>query len=229
MARTLCVGLVFLFNLSIAHPQEETARNTKSLSTQQLVDCLTTKLPCKVVRAEVEGELVRRKAIDLLTQTYRQTHDPTARGAITETLYDIDEPRVEEFMRSIQFDSKDDWYPKNYLAERGDRTALAFLGQVCQYPIPPYIWAKSLEQFGKYGYRPAIPCLIWWVSAGSSHAADAAYESLQQLYPHSPKNLDSPEAVRMYFQKRYDEERTLVPGKPDGTAAPSTPDPKSPR
>ena len=101
---------------------------------------------------------------------------------------------------------KQDWLAWQYLAERGDRKALAMLNQNCgKYGASSDVWTDTLVLFGKYRYRPAIPCLIRWVNVMNLTPADAAYASLRILFPGSP-DLKSPEDAETYFTKRASQE-----------------------
>jgi hypothetical protein len=188
---------------TITAVDKELKRRIRRMSTEELTKCLLASDNCQFDFNFIKNELVARKPVALLIQTYRDSQDSTARESISETLYNISDPRITIFMRQVLTDDDDDWYPKNYLAKRGDEQAMEILAKKRSYPMPSYQWAESLEIFGKYSFRPAIPCLMGWADAASLNAADAAIGSLRKLCPGSPKDFSSPEAAQAYFKKRY--------------------------
>jgi hypothetical protein len=209
--------------LSSRDVKKEIGRRIQALSTPDLIDLLTYKRPFEYDDYHIQGELVRRKPIDPLIQAYRKNSNNdldglASREKVSEVLYRIHGRRVETFMRSILTDIEEDWYPKNYLARLGDRQAMAELSRRCGYSIASYIWADSLEQFGKFRYRPAIPCLVKWVWS-PSNPADSAYKSLLRLYPDAPRDL-SPEAAHEYFGKRYAQEKASQSKAPSSNPEP---------
>lgn len=184
---------------------DEQTKLAHSMTNEELLKCLDGS--CTIDAIVAVNELADRKPVAFLIKAYRLKSEAGSKGLIVQALSQIPgDDTVASFMRSILDEDKDDWYRWNYVAELGDRRALARLAKKCSYPIPSYVWAKTLDQFGKYKYRPAIPCLIQWVDAASLNAAGSAYASLQQLYPDAPKDLPTPEDARVYFEKQYRQE-----------------------
>jgi HEAT repeat protein len=155
--------------------------------------------------------LLERRQTEFLVNAYRQSSNESVRGYLaTRGLYQIDEPSVLELFRSRLSEKEDEeaCYITIYVAETGDTKALEILNRhYFQYPVSSWQWADTVELFGKFGYRPAIPNLVDSLNAASLNLACAACASLKQLYLDAPRELSGPTSAREYFSKRAGEER----------------------
>lgn len=200
--------LLLLVSLFVVPAASQTrSQQIKTLSSRELLACLKVNPNCSVESYDALDELTRRRQVSFLIRAYRNSKDDHQQELIVEALFHIRDPRVSRFMREVgsEWMDEQDWLAWQYLAERGDRKALAMLNQNCgKYILPSYVWADTLVLFGKYRYRPAIPCLLKYLSS-VSNPADAADQSLRLLFPGSPK-LNSQEEAQAYFEKRAQEE-----------------------
>lgn len=151
-------------------------------------------------------ELLRRREIPWLTSLFDR--DEPNQENIVMLLYHMGQKKYDErivrFMRAhLGKDlSRHDFYIALFLAERGDLPALETLSNNCyQYGMSSMDWANGLVQFGKYRYRPAIPCLVWCVNAVSLNAADAAIQSLELFFP---KTVEQRWTTLAELQDRYE-------------------------
>lgn len=159
---------------------------------------------------EVCAALLRRKEIPtLVSACERSTDAKVRRYLIKRVLYEIDDPRVvESFGRQLgEEEGEDDYFVANYLAKRGNRTALEVLNRhYFKYPVSSLQWAYTVGLFGKYAYRPAIPNLIDSLHAASLNLVEAAIDSLRIFYPDAPEKFAGLDEVQVYFQKRFEQE-----------------------
>lgn len=187
------------------------AQEVAKLSDVELISCLDSYSSCEVDRDAVEDRLIKERKIDSLVVAFdvppKGTPRKYLRDVIAPLLYSIskqgDDPRIDHFMREHLSRGRDrgDYYVARYLSKKGDLKALSILANNCyEYPISSLEWSFTLEEFGKQGYRPAIPCLIKVVDAVSLNAAGAAYDSLQIFYPDAPKHIPTPEEAARYVR-----------------------------
>ena len=154
-------------------------------------------------RAKIRDELSRRRPTRLLIGAYANG-DECQKRWIVQALYSIRAPReraVNDFMRSLVSAKTDEetWFALEYMAQQGDKKALAQLTQNCyRYEIPSFAWGDTLLFFGKYKYHPAVPCLIG--SIGSA-AGEQALQALRMLFPGSPARFRTDQEAREYFQR----------------------------
>ncbi len=175
---------------------------------------LVQRLRCEPVleyseKAKFRDELTRRRQVNFLIRTFKSSRDDCQREWIVAALYQIRRPkdrRINQFMRSIATtDTREQtWLALQYLAEEGDHNALGILNGNCyRYQVPSMAWGDTLVLFGKYKYRPAIPCLIRSIG---SVAGEQAIEGLRLLFPGYPSDFGSMEEAQAYFEKRASEE-----------------------
>jgi hypothetical protein len=177
---------------------------TKELTDQQLIDCLKGPKTCVLDSRYhnvylIKKELASRKHPDLIITAYNQADD-VDRYILIQTLWLIDDPVVESFMRSVAFkhprDGIDDGssvFELDYLAQSCDLDALARLNRDvfkkyavmgCSYlsgPVEP-AWADAVEGFGRYNYMPAAQNLVRSLNSRCL-SADKAEQSLKQIFP----------------------------------------------
>jgi hypothetical protein len=201
--------LLFLVSFVVVPAASQTrSQQIKTMSSRELLTCLEVNPNCGVESYDALDELTRRRQVSFLIRAFRNSKDGHQQELLVAALSHIRDPRVSRFMREIASEWMDeqDWLAWQYLAERGDRKALAMLNQNCgKYGISSDAWSDTLVLFGKYRFRPAIPCLISWVNAMNLTPADAAYKSLRILFPGSPE-LKSPEEAEVYFTNRAKKE-----------------------
>lgn len=106
-----CSGavLVVISLLVVMHSRAQTPPSEASkISTKRLLRCLNYVKGCPDDSYDTRNELIRRKPVTALIGIYRRTREVALKEAISETLYYIDDPRVEPFMRSILEDDHED-------------------------------------------------------------------------------------------------------------------------
>jgi hypothetical protein len=174
------------------------------LTDQQLIDCLRGPGSCALDARyysinDIKWVLAGRKHPDLIIAAYNKADD-VDRFALIETLWYIDDPAVETFMRSIAFENMhegvDDGssvFALDYLTKTCDLNALARLNrdvykkyQVmgCSYlsdSVEP-AWADSVEAFGRCNYVPAAQNLVHSLDS-QCLSANRAEKSLKQIFP----------------------------------------------
>jgi hypothetical protein len=90
----------------------------------------------------------------------------------------------------------------NYLAKKGDPAALKEL-DTGKYYYNCLQYAPSVELFGKWKYRPAIPYLVdTALNAACLNIVDAAEHSLQALYPDAPRDFKELSEMQRYYCDR---------------------------
>jgi hypothetical protein len=166
------------------------------LTDEQLIDCL--KLEPKSCPLDyrdsgmITGELGDRKHADLLIAAYPKA-DEDDRYYLVEALWQIDDPKVVTFMRSIAFehlgrgmDDSDTFYPLDYLAQHCDQRALARLNRHVNFkhytPMACLYWSGTVRSFGRCDYRAAAPNLVRSLDAVCLNITGAAEEGLQKFF-----------------------------------------------
>ncbi len=159
------------FLVSAADAQEKTANvSLSSLKNAELMKCASD-YKCGVSTAtEISEEFARRKVAPYLIRSYRRADDGQ-KAVILEALYfGKASNQITEFMRKVAYSKPRNtpaefplWYALQYLARRCEPEALDRLLAPANYsgayPIGCMYWQDSLRQFGKCGYRRAIPRL----------------------------------------------------------------------
>lgn len=170
----------------------------KPLTDQQLIGCLREKpksCPLEGLyldRAWIKGELGDRHHPDSLIAAYR---DATAedRPDLVEALWEIHDPKVLEFMRSIAFenlpegqDNYEVFFPLDYLAQHCDERALARLNRRVNFdksfPMGCIYFAPTVEAFGRCNYRAAAPNLVLALHAACLNITGAAEGGLHKFF-----------------------------------------------
>jgi hypothetical protein len=167
---------------------------------------------------ELADELVGRTSPKFLIESFRGG-DECQRHVLLIELFKIQKPEVLAFMRDLAFtnltnepDGEPRWYPLQYLADRCDLRALRRFNRDInwkdEYPIGCMWWTGTVRQFGKCGYRPAIPHLIRYTnSVACLNISDAAIESLMALYPGKCKSVTSMDQAHDCFLSEYKKEK----------------------
>ncbi len=208
MKLRIAVGFAVLLLISTSTAQapefpsdDEVAAKIKLLTDQQLIDCLkgesaTCSLKDRYLdSAVITGELSDRKHVDLLISAYREG-DELQRYYLVQSLWQIDDPQVVTFMRSIAFehlgrgmDDSDTFYPLDYLARRCDPRALARLNRQVNFkrytPMGCIYWSGTVRSFGSCNYHAAAPNLVRSLDAVCLNITGAAEEGLQKFFPGS--------------------------------------------
>jgi hypothetical protein len=213
---SLCT-VVVLVSICAAQSQtptyDELQAKLAPLTDEQLIDCL--KLEPKSCPLDdrdsgmITGELGDRKRPDLLLAAYEKA-DEGDRYYLVEALYQIDDPKVLDFMRSIAFDhlgrGMDDsgtYFPIDYLARHCDERALARLNRHVNFkrytPMACLYWAGTVRSFGRCNYRAAAPNLVRSLDAACLNITGAAEEGLKKFFPGACQNPHSiPEEQQCY-------------------------------
>ena len=160
-------------------------------------------------------ELQTRGEVDFLLATLATSTNSYGRSVLVSgVLYGIDDKRIQKAFLSRLSEEEDEesYYVANYLAKRGVTEALDVLNRhYYQYPVSSVQWSVTASLFGKYKYRGAASNLVESLDAASLNLAGAACDSLQKIFPDSPRHFNGPTAARVYFAKRVDEESNVHP------------------
>lgn len=190
------------------------------LTDEQLIDCL--KLESKNCPLDyrdflmIEGELGDRKRPDLLIAAYEKA-DGDDRYYLVQTLYQIDDPKVVTFMRSIAFerlgrgmDDSGTFFPLDYLARRCDQRALARLNRHVNFerytPMGCMYWAGTVRSFGDCNYRAAAPNLVRSLNAACLNITGNAEEGLHKFFPAAcpnPRTIDEEQRCYRKFLRDH--------------------------
>jgi hypothetical protein len=194
----------------------------KGLTDQQLIDCLKGPKTCALDSRYhnfhvIKKELAARKHPDLIIDAYNKADD-VDRYILMQTLWLIDDPVVESFMRSIAFkhlrDGIDDGstvFELDYLAHSCDLGALARLNRDvfkiytvvgCSYLNGPVedAWADAVEAFGRCNYVPAAQNLVRSLDSRCLSAGKAG-RSLKQIFPGYCSNPATVEEEQRCYEK----------------------------
>lgn len=224
MNRVVALVALSLTSLCLAqdprHEQDERAK-VKLLTDQQLIDCLRGPKSCPVdihfyYVDDIKRTLADRKHPDLIIAAYKNADD-VDRYLLVQTLWYIDDPLVETFMRSIAFESSgegiDDGssvFALDYLTHSCDLKALARLNRDvfkkiavmgCSYLHSPVddAWADAVEAFGRCNYLPAAQNLAHSLDTNCL-GSDMAEQSLKQIFPGYCVNRRSPEEKQQCYE-----------------------------
>jgi hypothetical protein len=194
---------------------DETQASINPLTDEQLIDCLkldSTTCPLKYRDfGMIEGELGDRKHPDLLIAAYENA-DADYRYELVKALYQIDDPKVLTFMRSIAFqhlgrgmDNSETFFPLDYLADHCDERALARLNRPVNFrheaPMGCLYWAGTERSFGRCNYRAAAPNLVRSLDAVCLNITGEAEEGLRKFFPGACQHLPSIEAEQRCYKK----------------------------
>ena len=145
----------------------------------------------------------------VLVEAFEKPIDKYQQSIVAQTLFYIDDDKMPVFRRYISPEPNLTMYfCLSLLAKRGDEDALRILNiNYYKYPVSSAQWADTVEFFGKFKYRPAIPNLIKSLDSASLNLVDAAEESLERLFegPHPPfKTIGE---MKHYFESLYEKSR----------------------
>jgi hypothetical protein len=215
--RSRVVALLFALALLTAgfckaQPQETSPESDlKRLSTlpsEQLLACFDDWKICGVGEGMASGwpisdELAQRGDPRDLLARYWKEQKWTIRDGIEHVAYHFDSEEVTLFMRRVISehvkDGEDQYWPVNYLAKKGDATALKELATGRYRDQGCLQYETSVALFGKWKYRPAIPYLVGTALYDECLNIPAAAEaSLREMYPDSPQ-FDQLEQMQRYF------------------------------
>jgi len=192
-----------------------------------LIYCLKGPETCALDRRSydfdvIKKELAARKHPDLIIAAYKQADDGY-RYLLIQTLWLIDDPTVETFMRSIAFehphegiDDGSSVFALDYLAQSCDLNALALLnGDVfkkyavmgCSYlkdSVEP-AWADAVEAFGRCNYVPAAQNLARSLNSIYHDLgcleSDKAEQSLKLIFPGYCSDAHSTEEKQQCYEQ----------------------------
>lgn len=156
----------------------------------------------------VMDSLTARRAVEILVATIDDPVDHSQEEYAILAAYDLDDPRVVAAMaRHVSAErTVAAYYAANSLAKRGDRQALAVLrSNAGRYDISSAQWATTVRLFGRYRFMPAVLYLIQSLDAGSLNLADAARESLLDIFPGPYPLEQGPASWQRHFRERYRE------------------------
>lgn len=204
MKSLVAISLVFLVLISASAAQtaqtptyDETQAKIHPLTDEQLIDCLKDEpKSCPLDDLDLDmiiGELGDRKHTDFLIAAYKKAN-PDDRYYLVKALYQVDDPKVLDFMRSIAFDhlgrGMDDsgtFFPLDYLAQHCDQRALARLNRHVNFnrytPMGCIYWAGTIRSFGDCNYRAAAPNLVRSLDAACLNITGRAEQGLQKFFP----------------------------------------------
>jgi len=195
--------LAFTCSVLLAQPKD----SIQQIPTSRLIECLSEKaisdtgcLPLDYI----EDELIRRKPIEELIYTFKNTDDDLQSGTLLKfVLCQIEDPKISEFMRSRLSDSitEENYYSAMYLAKNGDTTAMGILNRGFeQWPVATAQIAYTADLFGKYNYMASIRNLVGSLETVSLNLDYAALRSLKKLFPDSPEFKSLHEAKEYYLK-----------------------------
>ena len=133
---------------------------------------------------DIECELIRRKPIEDLLYAFDHPRDGIQRSHVLNALYHIDDDRITATFETHMTKEATEatYYCVNYLAKRGDRRALAILNDnYGRYPVSSWQWSYSMELFGIFRYRPAVPNLSNSLNDASLNVTSVAEWSLKEI------------------------------------------------
>jgi hypothetical protein len=167
-----CIAVLVFLSPCLAQSAptyDEVQAKIHPLTDEQLIDCLKLEsTTCPLNDRDfpmIEGELGDRKHPDLLIAAYEKANEDD-RYFLVQALYQIDDPKVLTFMRSIAFehlgrgmDDSGTFFPLDYLAQRCDQRALDRLNRHVNFkrytPMACLYWAGTVRSFGRCNYRAA--------------------------------------------------------------------------
>jgi hypothetical protein len=216
---TICFSLLVFVSACPAQSApptyDEIQAQIHPLTDEQLIDCLkldSTACPLKYRDFDmIEGELGDRKHPDVLIAAYEKVDDDH-RYHLVKALYQIDDPRVLTFMRSIAFehlghgmDNSETFFPLDYLADHCDERALARLNRHVNFrheaPMGCLYWAGTEKSFGRCNYRAAAPNLVRSLDAVCLNITGEAEEGLRKFFPGACQHLPSIKAEQRCYKK----------------------------
>jgi hypothetical protein len=185
----------------------------RGMSARQILNCAKDeKCPSHDDTLWLGKALSRRKNIPLLIDAYARANRGQ-KEVIVIALFSLNDPRVEDFMRSIAFkglrphepDHDPYWYPLQYLARTCDERALARLSRpeniMKGYPIGCMWWQDTVKAFGDCNYRPAIPYLIEALGCACLNIDDNALRALKKFLPGTCENKKWPEQMMQCYRR----------------------------
>jgi len=206
---------LFLLLLLTPAKCDQEAKNQQELqqmSERQLLQCVNQE-DCRRRQGDwdLANELAGRKDTTFLIQSFDNANTDQ-RIILIKALVQIDNPRVEVFMRRIAFsdlkpeeaDGEPAYFPLQYLAKRCDKKALARLSRYANieqaYPVGCILWQDTVDEFGTCEYRPAIPYLIEALTTACLNINDNALKGLQKFFPNACRSASSYEKAQQCYR-----------------------------
>jgi hypothetical protein len=198
-------------------PYEEVHAKIRRLTDRQLIDCLSEKhIHCPLGNIDRDSDVIAwelrdRKHTGQLISAYA-TGDQLQRYYLVQALWQMNDPKVLAFMRSIAFenlpsgqDNADVFFPLDYLAQRCDERALARLNRRVNFdksfPVGCIYWAPTMEAFVRCNYRPASQNFVLSLHAACGNITDAAEHGLRKFFPGACKQAHSIEEQESCYTK----------------------------
>jgi len=231
MKRFVPFAVFLLATQCLAQGPGEERSKVKLLTDQQLIDCLKGPKSCALDTRyyevnNIKWELADRKHPDLIIAAYNKADD-IDRYLLVKTLWYIDNPLVEGFMRSIAFshlgegaDDSPSFFALDYLAQYCDLRALArlnrdvnfktYMGCTVRTDDLASVWADTLEAFGRCNYVPAAQNLVR--SLNPSCLNGPAEKDLRQIFPGYCSNPSSTKDEQLCYERLFqpDAKRTIT-------------------
>jgi hypothetical protein len=152
------------------------------------------------------NELLARHQVNFLLDALNASNTPDANAwLVSGVLYHIDDRRIYDAFVARLGDNEDreSYYIALYLAKRGNMTALATLNRhYFQYPVASFEWEGAVAAFGKFRYMPAATNVVWTLNAANLGLAGTSCDTLQKMFPDSPREFIGPTAAENYYKKR---------------------------
>jgi hypothetical protein len=165
--------------------------------------------PDPIFSAEICNELLARHQVDFLLGQLNASNSPDAgEWLVANVLYSTDDRRIYNafLLRLSGKEDRKSYYIALYLAQRGNVAALATLNRhYFHYSVASFEWEVAVSAFGKFRYMPAATNVYGDLNAADLGLASTAYDTLQETFPNSPRDLGSPLAPEVYFGKRLGE------------------------
>ena len=157
------------------------------------------------INLEIVPELIRRKDTPELLRAFEHPKDDYQKEEVMNILYQIDDSTIFKTMKKYAnptLKTTTMYYCLNYLAKRGDIEALSILNDnYFSFPVSSLQLSYTAELFGRFKYKPATNNLIISLGAMVINLAEAALESLQEMYPDAPRDFESFEEAQKYFKE----------------------------
>ena len=213
----LCASLSWSENSSTFPKKELLESKIKKYSTKELLQYLSLdsinwqyEEYQNDIRFIIRDELVRRKQITPLIKAFENPLDEDQQLIVAQALFYIDDNKIAPtFKKHISSEINDTMYfCLNYLAKRGDKEALRILNvNYFHYGVSSAQRADTVQWFGKYKYRQAIPNLIDSLNAASLILVGASQKSLEQIFDGPHPDFKTIEEMKTYFENLYEKNR----------------------
>ncbi len=153
---------------------------------------------------DIQAELKKRNITNKIIDIYNSTVDLCQKESLIGILYHIKNNKVKKALKKTATTNinKITYYSHNYLAKQGDKKSIKMLNNNWhKYPVSSWQWSYTVNIFGKYKYKPAVPNMIKGLDSASGNMFDSCLTNLFKIYPDTRQKFNSVKEAKKFFNE----------------------------